>query len=412
MSATPQKRRYASPSEDSGHEQQESAMARHTVEPPERQAVSEPARRYGVYMHATANSATSKEPRLITVAMDWTTAYDAMRTHASDQIDREPGWGATRETITNGVYEIIDSSKTVRLRYDIDTIFTTSTNEEPGKIWKREKDWLAENHANTPPVHYGMYVARNCDDESKTERFFVGGFANLGEANHAMKTAAQAYLEAHSGTKLMERSVELVGEKGEVKQRYVIEKGRWQDGNFVKEDDWLNKDMDARGSNGPLSSSHKPAAAPIATPTPVPTKSGLRLRLPALGLPVPQAAPQPQPSTPAPPPTPAQQPGALTSDDTPWCTCRQPYDGDLMIECEDDECPIQWFHGRCVGIRGGIGEQETWYCEQCLPAQELKKKTRGSKRKTRGSKRKPQVPQGKVWGPRGKKGPWKARRVV
>ena len=36
------------------------------------------------------------------------------------------------------------------------------------------------------------------------------------------------------------------------------------------------------------------------------------------------------------------------AEDTPvYCTCRKPYDGRLMIQC--DRCDM-WFHGRCVGV--------------------------------------------------------------
>ncbi|KAF1851794.1 uncharacterized protein K460DRAFT_267621, partial [Cucurbitaria berberidis CBS 394.84] len=149
-----------------------------------------------------------------------------------------PHWGATREIVTDSVFKIIDSFHIVRLHYDIDTIFSDGIDAQGATIWIREKDWLERNYAYGPLVHYGMYVARNCNDESKTEQFFVGGFKSLGEANHAMKTSAQAHLQTHSGAALLERCVELVNVEGEVRQRYVIEKGRWQAGGFVKEEDW------------------------------------------------------------------------------------------------------------------------------------------------------------------------------
>jgi hypothetical protein len=49
-----------------------------------------------------------------------------------------------------------------------------------------------------------------------------------------------------------------------------------------------------------------------------------------------------------------------------WCTCHAPDDGSLMICCENDECPVQWYHGACVGLKKEpVG---AWWCGTCVPA--------------------------------------------
>lgn len=45
-----------------------------------------------------------------------------------------------------------------------------------------------------------------------------------------------------------------------------------------------------------------------------------------------------------------------------YCTCRSVSHGD-MVACDNDDCPYEWFHWKCVGLtREPLG---TWYCEEC-----------------------------------------------
>ncbi|KAL1984842.1 hypothetical protein VTN96DRAFT_8597 [Rasamsonia emersonii] len=45
-----------------------------------------------------------------------------------------------------------------------------------------------------------------------------------------------------------------------------------------------------------------------------------------------------------------------------YCTCRSVSHGD-MVACDNDNCPYEWFHWKCVGLtREPIG---TWYCDEC-----------------------------------------------
>jgi inhibitor of growth protein 3 len=45
-----------------------------------------------------------------------------------------------------------------------------------------------------------------------------------------------------------------------------------------------------------------------------------------------------------------------------YCTCRSVSHGD-MVACDNDNCPYEWFHWKCVGLtREPLG---TWYCDEC-----------------------------------------------
>lgn len=45
-----------------------------------------------------------------------------------------------------------------------------------------------------------------------------------------------------------------------------------------------------------------------------------------------------------------------------YCTCRSVSHGD-MVACDNDNCPYEWFHWKCVGLtREPVG---TWYCDEC-----------------------------------------------
>ena len=59
-------------------------------------------------------------------------------------------------------------------------------------------------------------------------------------------------------------------------------------------------------------------------------------------------------------------------DDTKYCTCHRVSYGD-MVACDNDNCPYQWFHWDCIGIKQEpVGD---WLCDHCrkLPAGQIKK---------------------------------------
>jgi len=60
-------------------------------------------------------------------------------------------------------------------------------------------------------------------------------------------------------------------------------------------------------------------------------------------------------------------------DPNPYCSCRLPDDGSLMICCDNEQCPIGWYHDRCINIRKAIPEEEEWYCEMCTRERENEK---------------------------------------
>lgn len=53
-----------------------------------------------------------------------------------------------------------------------------------------------------------------------------------------------------------------------------------------------------------------------------------------------------------------------------YCFCQRVSFGH-MIRCDDDECPIAWFHYQCVGLTEGIGPKgRTWLCPTCRQKKE------------------------------------------
>lgn len=51
-----------------------------------------------------------------------------------------------------------------------------------------------------------------------------------------------------------------------------------------------------------------------------------------------------------------------------YCICGKTSYG-KMIECDNRDCPIGWFHYECLGLPPDyvIPESETWYCPKCRP---------------------------------------------
>ena len=63
------------------------------------------------------------------------------------------------------------------------------------------------------------------------------------------------------------------------------------------------------------------------------------------------------------------------SSDQLFCFCKGPSYGN-MIACDNNDCPIQWFHYDCVGITEKPHDNQHWFCsEECrLQATRKKKK--------------------------------------
>lgn len=45
-----------------------------------------------------------------------------------------------------------------------------------------------------------------------------------------------------------------------------------------------------------------------------------------------------------------------------YCICKQVSFGE-MIACDNDDCPLEWFHYNCVGLTGPV--KGKWFCPMC-----------------------------------------------
>jgi len=350
-----------------------------------------------------------------------------MRDHATQAIEANVRWGSTKELSTNCLYEILDSKNHVVLRYEMDIVFPAGGNTEGVKLWTRASE------LDALPVQYGLcveYLNDNYDEEEGAERSLVVTFGSLGEAKHAMKKSAAAYIGSSSGVKVSERRIEMVGEEGEVLRCYKIEEGRRDaQGRFIREEDLY---LELSGADSPvladlspapeeLESSAPPSPRPITAPaiTAVVRQATPRVasNSPTPAAPEPEATQgtrrqsqrikvetqtakdmkeeqakikadnetQPKPKAPAKPKaaakpkipaksktkTPAQDP----VDTTSHCTCHGLDDGTLMIACDNEACPVGWYHGRCIGISKPIPKNKEWYCAMCTKEMENNKDT-------------------------------------
>uniref|UniRef100_A0A0N4Z7B3 PHD-type domain-containing protein n=1 Tax=Parastrongyloides trichosuri TaxID=131310 RepID=A0A0N4Z7B3_PARTI len=57
-----------------------------------------------------------------------------------------------------------------------------------------------------------------------------------------------------------------------------------------------------------------------------------------------------------------------------YCICREVAYGS-MIQCDNDKCPIQWFHLECVKVTEIPKDDELWYCDKCSHKKNIKKKS-------------------------------------
>ncbi|KAL1792733.1 hypothetical protein ACET3X_009240 [Alternaria dauci] len=368
---------------------------------------------YGVYMHDLLKESGNATPKLITVSADFTSAYEAMRKHATGNIEANVHWGATKELNTNNLYEILDSRNHVRLRYELDAVSPVGQDANGVQVWERVSASPAQS------VHYGMYIDLHCDVRNKAEQFFIGGFKSLGEASHAMKQSAAVYLHGHGETKLYGKSIEVMNGKGQLQRRFTIVKCRLGgNGSFLKGEGWP-LEQESTGSKVPViclptPETSKPSEPPAAlttapqivtkvarkdTPqvvqkvpthvlsepqavqstrrqpkrhqTPIPPANNTRQKQPKTGLRATSKAPAKSATTAKPKPQTKTQVQAL-HDPNLYCTCRLPDDGSLMICCDNENCPISWYHGRCINIHKTIPEDEEWYCDLCTQEQENK----------------------------------------
>ena len=53
-----------------------------------------------------------------------------------------------------------------------------------------------------------------------------------------------------------------------------------------------------------------------------------------------------------------------------YCTCQRVSFGD-MVACENDACPVEWYHYECVGLPPGQQPKGKWFCSLCQPAKKV-----------------------------------------
>ncbi|KAG7664664.1 YNG2 [[Candida] subhashii] len=67
--------------------------------------------------------------------------------------------------------------------------------------------------------------------------------------------------------------------------------------------------------------------------------------------------------------------GGEDADNNLYCFCQRVSFGE-MIGCDNDDCKYEWFHWSCVGITSPPKDDEIWYCPDCAPKMEKRKKKR------------------------------------
>ncbi|KAF2857652.1 hypothetical protein K470DRAFT_260593 [Piedraia hortae CBS 480.64] len=69
-----------------------------------------------------------------------------------------------------------------------------------------------------------------------------------------------------------------------------------------------------------------------------------------------------------------------------YCYCNRGSYGE-MVACDNSECPHEWFHLECTGLRHAPAADKSWYCEECRPQFEQPPATRRRRAPTRGGGR-------------------------
>ncbi len=62
-------------------------------------------------------------------------------------------------------------------------------------------------------------------------------------------------------------------------------------------------------------------------------------------------------------------------DEERYCYCEGPSYGE-MVACDNDDCPRQWFHIECLGLKT-VPKSDRWFCSECNPGTEKTKAGRG-----------------------------------
>lgn len=178
---------------------------------------------------------------------------------------------------------------------------TDSHTPLPVRLPVRAMNDINEDHA------WGLLISVAPSSHLKLANSFV----NQGEADHAMEASAATHLAPSDTASLMQRRVDVRDQHGSVKVRSEIVPGTLVHGKFNRHEeiDGLG-DIHITPTSDPEPGSEKPI---------VPIHEQDQERPPS------------------------------SDEEALWCTCCERNDGSLMITCESEECPVVWFHGRCVG---------------------------------------------------------------
>ena len=65
-----------------------------------------------------------------------------------------------------------------------------------------------------------------------------------------------------------------------------------------------------------------------------------------------------------------QDVAAAAASTSALCFCKQPYTGEDMVGCDNNDCPYQWIHFKCAGLKHA--PKGTWYCKECRKASRTK----------------------------------------
>ena len=54
-----------------------------------------------------------------------------------------------------------------------------------------------------------------------------------------------------------------------------------------------------------------------------------------------------------------------SEDGKVWCRCKGGEDCGAMNGCDNEHCPIQWFHFLCLKVKSSNAPKGKWYCPEC-----------------------------------------------
>ncbi|KIX97371.1 uncharacterized protein Z520_06823 [Fonsecaea multimorphosa CBS 102226] len=72
----------------------------------------------------------------------------------------------------------------------------------------------------------------------------------------------------------------------------------------------------------------------------------------------------------------------VEEDEERYCYCQGVSYGE-MVACDRDDCPRQWFHLECIGLKS-VPKSAKWYCEECKEVLARSERTGGGKGKNGG----------------------------